>query len=130
MGGCSYCVLRIAYCVSHISWFVVHRLFFENFYPSLTLGALYALWRVSADTRSPTKTFEDKLCGSSLYLRLLAVPFDRLRAGHVSLLANNWVLYQKTGQNSSQFEKNVQDKTLPPSLKLWRKVLDNWLIRD
>jgi hypothetical protein len=26
-------------------------------------------WRVSADTRSPTKTFEDKLCGSPLSLR-------------------------------------------------------------
>ena len=97
------------------NWFMVHWLIFENFYPSLTLGALYALWRVSADTKSPTKTFEDKLCGSPQ---------------NCSLLANRWVLYQKTGQNSSQFEKNVKDKTLPPSLKLWRKVLDNWLIRD
>jgi hypothetical protein len=48
------------------NWFMVHWLIFENFYPSLTLGALYALWRVSADTKSPTKTFEDKLCGSPL----------------------------------------------------------------
>ena len=25
-------------------WLLVHWLFFENFYPSLTLGALYAPW--------------------------------------------------------------------------------------
>jgi len=34
--------------------------------------------RVSADT---------KTCGSPLNLRLLAVPFDRLRTGYICLLA-------------------------------------------
>jgi len=50
---------------------MVHWLFFENFYPSLTLGALYVFWRVSADT---------KTCGSPQNYRLLAV--------YVSLPAN------------------------------------------
>jgi len=45
----------------------------------------WAFWRVSADTRSPTKTFEDKLCGSPLYLPLrggLCLPYGK----HASIL--------------------------------------------
>ena len=97
------------------NWFMVHWLIFENFYPSLTLGALYALWRVSADTRSPTKTFEDKLCGSPLYLRLLAV--------YVSLLADICVLYQILSLISSRFLINVRDTALYSGRSLVRSEL-------
>jgi len=50
------------------NWFMVHWLIFENFYPSLTLGALYAPW------------LTDMQSEMSVYLRLGAV--------YVYLLAN------------------------------------------
>jgi len=93
---------------------------FRNYIHKLVLAyfCLFKLnlyWRVSADTRSPTKTFEDKLCGSPLYLRLLAV--------YVSLLADICVLYQILSLISSRFLINVRDTALYSGRSLVRSEL-------